>query len=815
MVGGRLTRKQKESNDFQWYKDNINNFCKRTENYIFDFLEDETSVGNDKHRMKSNYNLFNNKVSVRDFESMCYPFGKDSSDSKSNFIHKDIVSGKIKALIGMEMRRPFSFKVLATNPEATTRKEQEEFNQIRDFVIQEITAPIRQQIEQEKQLELAKQNQKEPLSEEQIVQLNQQVQQQIEQEVKARTPQEVKLYMEREHQDPAEILAHQILEYLKEKEDIRNKFNLAWKHGLLSSKEIFRACIENKEPVLKVINPLYFDCGEFDHNIEDAEWASYDEFLTVSEIVNRFGEVLTNQDIDDLYDKVSKRDSDLYLQDVFSDEKSSDRIRVSHCEWKALKPVKFIQGVDLNTGESYEVIVDEEYKLNEEAGDISQETIWVVSKFEGYKIDNDLYLYLREVPGQYFNIDNPTKCKLSYIGCYYDALNSEPTSVMDRIKHYNYLYDKILYRIEKLIDSDKGKILGLNASLIPLKSANISLPQWFHYTFENQVALLNPNEEGARQSDITQSIKEIDLSLISDIKKYVELADYIERRCGESVGITRQIEGQIGSNEAVRNTQQAIIQSANILEPYFEMHNIVKKNALQTLIETAKVAYATYQPKYITYILDDFSQKMLQIDYDLLENSTYGVFVSNSMKSDEALQMVRQLSHAAMQNQAVEMSDIMKVMRSESITEAEELLKKAEKERRELARQQQESEQQAQQQLQQAQQDFEKEKMYMEHQFKMEEIEKKGELEIQKQTILSIGFNEDKDLDKDGTPDVLEVAKFGVDAEIKQRNLELQEAKLEQQKKEHEDNLKRQDRKLDIDNKKAQTQILKSSITTK
>lgn len=799
MVGGRLTRKQKESNDYQWYKDNINNFCSRTENYIFDFLEDETFVGNDKHRMKSNYDLFNNKVNMKDFEAVCYPFGKDSGKPKTNFTHKDIVSGKIKALIGMEMRRPFSFKVLATNPEATTRKEQEEFNQIRDFVIQEITAPIRQQIMQEKQ------NSQQQVPEEQL-------NQEIEQEVQARTPQEVKLYMEREHQDPAELLAHQILEYLKEKEDLRNKFNLAWKHGLLSSKEIFRACIENKEPVLKVINPLYFDCGEFEHNIEDAEWASYDEFLTVSEIVNRFGDVLTNEDIDSLYEKVQSRGTEFYLQDVFSDNRASDRIRVTHCEWKALKPIKFIQGIDLTTGEPYEVVVDEEYKLNKEAGDISQETIWVVSRYEGYKIDNDLYLYLREVPGQYFDMENPTKCKLSYIGCYYDALNSEPTSVMDRIKHYNYLYDTILYRIESLINSDKGKILGLNSALIPLKSAKVTLDQWFYYTFENQIALLNPNEEGTRQTDITQAVKEIDLSLISDIKKYVELADYIERRCGESVGITKQIEGQIGSNEAVRNTQQAIIQSANILEPYFEMHNIVKRNALQSLIEIAKVAYATYQPKYLTYALDDFSQRMLQIDYDLLENSTYGVFVSNSMKSDEALQMVRQLAHAAMQNQAIEMSDVMKVMRSESITEAEELLKKAEKERRELARQQQESEQQAQQQLQQAQQDFEKEKMYMEHQFKMEEIEKKGELEIQKQTILSIGFNEDKDLDKDGTPDVLEVAKFGVDAEIKQRNIELQEAKLEQQKKEHEDNLRQQDKKLQIEEKKAKNQVLKSSV---
>lgn len=812
MTGGRLTRKQKESNDFQWYKDNINNFCRRTENYIFDFLEDETFVGNDKHRMKSNYDLFNNKVNMKDFEAVCYPFGKDSGKPKTNFTHKDIVSGKIKALIGMEMRRPFSFRVLATNPEATTRKEQEEFNQIRDFVIQEITAPIRKQVEQEQAQQLAQQNQEEPLTEEQISQINSQVQQQIEQEVKARTPQEVKLYMERDHQDPAELLAHQILEYLKEKEDIRNKFNLAWKHGLLSSKEIFRACIENREPVLKVINPLYFDCGEFDYNVEDAEWASYDEFLTVSEIVNRFGDVLENEDIDNLYKKVQNRGTELYLQDVFSDNRSSDRIRVTHCEWKSLKPIKFVRGIDLETNEPYEIVVDEEYKLNKESGDLSEELIWVVSRYEGYKIDNDLYLHLREVPGQYFDLENPTKCKLSYIGCYYDALNSEPTSIMDRIKHYNYLYDTILYRIESLINSDRGKILGINASLIPLKSAKISLDQWFYYTFDNQIALLNPNEEGTRQSEITQAVKEIDLSLISDIKKYVELADYIERRCGESVGITKQIEGQIGSNEAVRNTQQAIIQSANILEPYFEMHNIVKRNALQALIEIAKVAYSTYQPKYLSYALDDFSQRMLQIDYDLLENSTYGIFVSNSMKSDEALQMVRQLAHAAMQNQAIEMSDVMKVMRSESITEAEELLKKAEKERREFTQQQQEEQLKSQKELQEAQQQHEKDMKYIDHQFKMEEIDLKGKLEIQKQTILSIGFNEDKDLDKDGTPDVLEVAKFGIDADIKQRNIELQEAKLEQQKKEHEDNMKQQDKKLAIDEKKAKNQVLKSSV---
>ena len=151
------------------------------------------------------------------------------------------------------------------------------------------------------------------------------------------------------------------------------------------------------------------------------------------------------------------------------------------------------------------------------------------------------------------------------------------------------------------------------------------------------------------------------------------------------------MEGQIGSEEAVRNTQQALVQSANILEPYFDMHNLIKRNVLQALIETAKVACSELQPKSLSYVLDDMSVAMLTPDYELLENSTYGLFVSNSMKADETLQTMQQLSHAALQNQQVELSDVLMIMNSESTQEAEELLKVAEQNRaeREQAMQQQ------------------------------------------------------------------------------------------------------------------------------
>ena len=805
MKNSRLTNKEKNSNDFQWYKEKIDKYAANPKNYILDFLDDD-ALDSKAFKMKVNYDLFNNKINPREFEKVCYPLGKEAGTYPVDFTNKDIVSGKIKSLMGMEMGRPFSFTVNAVNKEATTRKEQEEFGQIRDYVIQFITEPIRKQLEAQQQQAL----QEGASPEEQA-----QMQQQVEEEMKLRTPAEVKLYMQREHQDPAEILAHQLLRYLFEKESINFKFNQGWKHGLISSYEIFYTGIEAKEPILKVVNPLNFNCGATELFVEDAEWASYTEYKSVSEIVRMFSDELEDSDIDKLYDIATEyNEFSGFIEEAYPEKK----IAVIHCEWKDLKPIKFLEGIDLETGEPYEMIVDENYKFNKEAGDTNIITKWVPARYEGYKIGNDLYLSMREVPGQYFDLNTPGDCKLSYKGCMYDAMNSEPTSIMDRIKQYQYLYNIILYRIEVLMASDKGKIMFLNSSMIPLGSMKgMTLEKWFNYTFLNKIGLLNPNEEGTRQQDVTQAVKELDLSLVSDIQKYLQLADYIEKRCGESVGVTKQIEGQIGNYEAVRNTQQAIVQAANILEPYFELHSMVKRNVLQALIETAKVAYLTYRPECLSYVVDDIGKEMLKIDYDLLENSTYGIFISNSMRSNEALQMVRQLSHAAMQNQAIELSDVIKIMRSESITEAEEMLKAAEQERREQEQQMQQQQQESQKQLQDSQIAWEKEKIQLEHKNRMEEIDLKGQIELQKQTILSTGFNEDKDLDNDGMPDVLEIYKAGVNADIKMKELDLKQQTLEENKKQHEDKMSLErdlmkDKKELEEKKLAQTKVLKSKV---
>ena len=801
----RLTRAQKEANDKKWYKDQLRSLNKIS--FSTGSMFGLTNLGrgiSDYRRMKVNYDLFNNVINKADFEHVCYPFGKEAGELPADFTNKDIISGKIKALLGMEMRRPFSWKVVATNTEATTRKEEEEFSKLKDFVVNSIIAPIKQKIE----LEQAQATKGQDLTTEE----KQKIEQEVAQKLKSMTPQEVKRYMAREHQDPAEALAHQLLQYLIQKENIRMKFNKGWKHGLIAGKEIFWVGIVNGDPILKVINPLNFDYDKSSEKdfIEDGDWACYEMSMTPSEIAKYFGSELTNVELDELYESYNNTNSLPDAAFTFREDGVSVNlgIRVIHAEWKALKPFKFIYGIDPETGEPYEDIVDESYKMNIEAGDYKEETVWIPTKYEGYQIGNDKFAMLREVPGQHKDLTNLYECKLSYIGSTYDNLNSSTTSLVDRMKYYQYFFNILWYRIELLIGSDDGKSLLLNANLIP-KSSGLDIEKWMYYFKVNKLGLLDPTEEGNKgNQNIGEAAKEIDMSLVSDIQKYMQLAEYIERRCGESVGITKQIEGQIGTEEAVRNTQQALVQSANILEPYFDMHNLIKRNVLQALIETAKVAYSELQPKSLSYVLDDMSVAMLTPDYELLENSTYGLFVSNSMKADATLQTMQQLSHAALQNQQVELSDVLMIMNSESTQEAEELLKVAESNRAEREQAMQQQQMQSQEQQAEAQRNWEREKMDKEHQYKMAEIDLKGEKDIQKQLILSMGFNEDKDLDKDGMPDVLEVAKFDLEANIKQRKQDLDEKKLEQQKKEHED-------KKALEEKKIKAQVAKKINSSK
>ena len=304
----RLTLAEKKANDFQWYKDKMN----QLDTGHYDLYTEGGSDVSEYRRMQVNYDLFNNKLNLSDFNHVCKPYGAEAGELPAQMVNRDISSGKIKSVLGMESKRPFQYKVIATNSEATTRIEQEEFSRIKKFVIDDIMGPIRKQVE----IKYQEQIKGGQLSEEELRQL----QQQMESEIQSQTPAQVKTYMEREHQDPAEVMAHQLLEYLSRTCDLKKKFNKAFKHLHLSAKEVLYVGIMNGHPEVWNVNSLRFSCDlspDLDF-IEDGEFCTNEYRMTPSTVIGYFGKELTNQQIDEVYSLQAKVNVDFVRDGMFS-----------------------------------------------------------------------------------------------------------------------------------------------------------------------------------------------------------------------------------------------------------------------------------------------------------------------------------------------------------------------------------------------------------------------------------------------------------------------------------------------------------------
>jgi len=810
----RISSSKKNAKKKAWYKEQAD---------LLDFEHIDVDTGyygskggnnSETKRMKVNYDLFNNILDLSDFEYVCKPFGAEAGELPAKMVNRDIVSGKIKAVLGMEMKRASSWKVLATNSEATTRKEQEEFGRIREYVISQTMKPIREQIE----LKYQEQLQGGQLSEQQVAQIKEQ----IEQETKAQTPDAVKKYMQREHQDPAEVLSHQLLEYLIQKCNVKRKFNKAFKHALLSAKGVMYVGILNGEPEIWNVNSMRFNCDKSpdEEFVEDGEWATCEYRMTPSEIVKYFGDELSQDDIDMIYESWSGHRNDYDDLDFFAlDETNNDydnnsTIRIIHCTWKSLRKIGFLTYEDEN-GQEQMTMVDEKYKIDLDGGDIKIEWEWIPEVYETWKIKvaEPIYVNMRPIPGQFKDLDNLYYCKLPYYGVIYDNMNSQETALMDRLKMYQYYFNILNYRFELLAASDKGKKVLMNINAVP-DSAGIDIEKWQYFMESTPYMWYDPNEEGKGYQDANTVAKVIDLSYAGQMNQYIEMMEYIRTQCGRSVGITDAVEGQISANESVRNSQQNLIQTSNILEPYFELHSHMKKNVLQALIETAKIAYSQKQPKKLSYFLDDMSVETFKLDIGLLDNSTLGVFVENSSKAEEVMNTIRQLAHAAMQSQKAELSDVISLMKQDGIVEAEEALRAAEQNRREFDQAQNKAQMDAAAEEAEKVRQREREKFEEEKKLIVLKEEEKRKTEIIKGGLVAASFNPDQDKDQDGVNDFIEIARHGLEADIKQSQQQLEREKFQHQKEVDNKKLQLDDKKLDNEKAKLKAAQVKNTPQT-
>lgn len=704
--------------------------------------------------LQTYYDLYNSIFDEKDFKRITNPF-KVSDGFPATPQDFNIIRPKVDLLIGEETKRPFNFRVVRTSQEATS----DLMDQEKEMLIQYMMSAIIGRMSPEEQ---------------------QQFQQQL-QSGEIMPPEEIGKYMRRDYKDVIENTAYHSLMYIREKCGIDNEFIKGWKDGLIAGQEVYYVGVQNGDPYMERVNPVYFS---FDQSpdlefIEDASWCCRKMRLPVAEVYDRYHDKLSEKDLDKLNEMLTGRPSNdlgekdpvdnfnhiqmhIYDNPVF-DQKTRHNINVWHCCWKSFKKIKYVTFQDEN-GDAQIEIVDEFYKpVGTEIG-IDED--WIVEVWEGYRAGSDLYFGIQPVAYQHISIDQPDSQKLPYCGAIYSNTNSKPRSLVSILKPLQYMYIVLWYRLELAIARDKGKVINMDITQIP-KSMNITPDRWMHYLSSVGVNFINPYEnqwgipgrEGGKPATFNQ-ITSLDLTMSNVIAEYIQLMDKIEQLVGTITGITEQRQGAISTSELVGNVERSVLQSSHITEPLFWVHNQCKKHVLTMLLNTAKGVWEESGKKKLQYVFDNGERAFLAITKQFYYEDM-DVFVSDTSKDAENIAKLQQLIQPAMQNGA-SLLEAAEVLTNDNFNIIKQKLKDMQDRQDQLQQQQQEAQQQQAMQLQQMQNEAkEQELMLKEAEMDLQryKIDADNQTKIAVAEISTYRGTEDKDINMNGIPDPMEIAK--------------------------------------------------------
>lgn len=758
-----------------------------------------------KEEMQTYYDLYNSIYNEKDLKYVTNPF-KQQDGFPAMAQDFNVVKPKIDLLLGEETKRPFNFKTIRTSDIATSEMQEKAKQMLIDY----IQATIMSKLGPEEQARY----------------------QQALQSGEIMPPEQIQKYMSKDYKDVAEITAYHTLNYLKSKLNIAHEFYKGWKDALVGGEEIYYIGIQNGNPCLERINPLYFDYDTDTSDLEfihDAQWCVYEMKLSVTDIYDRFYDKLSEKQLNqllDMADGTSKgginpevRKTSLDFPHIKTHTiggksnpfESTNSISVWHCCWQSFRKIAFVTIQDPETGEPVEYIVDESY--NETGTEISVEWKWIIETWEGYRAGEDLYWGIEPLEYQYVSSENPNAQRLPYTGVIYNNTNSKPRSLVSIMKPLQYMYIVLWYRLELAMARDKGKVVNMDITQIP-KSMNIDVSKWMHYLSALGVNFINPYEEGwdipGREGGKPASFNQItalDLTMANTINQYIMLMDKIEAMLSEITGVSKQREGSISSNELVGNVERSVVQSAHITEPWLWTHNQVKKEALQMLLNTAKYAWKDNKVN-INYVLDDATRAFLTLSDDFLYEDM-DVFVEDTTKNQQQIEALKNLMQPAMQNGA-SLLDIAEIITMDNVTMIKNRLEEIEQKRMEQQQAMEQAQAEREQQMLQMQNEIKEEELMIkeaEMDLKKYEIDQNNATKITVAQLNAYRGLEDQDQNDNSIPDTMEIAAQALE-ERKQASEEASK-QFEFNAKMREQQLKKEieDKKVELEKQKLQAQM--------
>jgi hypothetical protein len=768
----------------KWQRDTIDAF----ESLV---LFENRQIKNSYYNKVTNYNLKRGILNMNDMERVVDPHGLGLGTFPGRMEHKGIGNSKIDLLVGEHIKRKFDFRVIrnSSDQEGINSIEEEKTKRIAEILEKEITSSNFDEREAQKRIK------------------------------------KVMDFVNSPFFDIAERGANKIIKFLYKYYNVKDLvFDNAFEDALIAAEQYCFIEELGGEILIRKGDPTRIFTIMNGHANDESGLEALVEvtYHTVSSIVDLFHDELTESQLKILEDyrgynsgpapyfnypmyghvgelaiptdSATARiqelmplgDLDLPMFSSYFDARGN--IRLMHCIWRSKRKVKVLKKLNELGIEEIEW-VHQKYQPDPSKGESILREEWINEWWRGYKIGAEIYVKIQPIPYLGNSLDNISKQTPPVVVQFYNTNSSRAQSLMDIVKPYDYLYNIFDYKRQILVNLMLPDIVQFPTSMIP---DNMTLHEFLNYVTSTAFMPMDPTADvmtpkGLQSAGTFNTITPTRLNSTQSgpIQVLNNVLDNIVRTMDIVSGITQQRQGAISTSELVGNVERAVNQSSLTTEKWFARNEFFKIRCLRRMLDIG-LNILRKNPKKLNYLLDDFTKEV--ITSEELESALLADFdLIASKSSDDAalMQLIEQNFQNSINAGTADISDLISVIKTESVQDAARILKNRRDERQQMEAEREEKVLKVKQEEIQAKKELEMQKLAIEQEklnierekliLEKYKIDANNQTELQKATINTYAKREEIDLNNNQIPDPIELEKmYQKDREIDSKRLDKQ-----------------------------------------
>lgn len=507
---------------------------------------------------------------------------------------------------------------------------------------------------------------------------------------------------------------------------------------------------------IDVLNPLnvFIDKNPESPYVRDSYKVVIRRWMSESQILNIYGNKLTNEDINIIKEKWSS----------ISTEGSYYMRAASGFKTTGLDAGKevIIPGYPSTRNRNLIPVYEVEW--------LETDSDFVIHRYSTIRIGDSIYILSKVDDNVIRSKSNPSYCGLSINGVYFTNRNSEPYSLMLACAKLQDKYNILHFYRDNLISSSGTVGDWIDVSMIPSflgQDLTERLEKWQAYKKAGK-ALIDTSQEGrvsSGQASINTIFNGYDDTIKAQAIQAIQLAiESVESEASSITGVFRERLNGIEQRDAVTNVKIGANNSYIITKHYYQQMDLVAKELLTDSLNTAKNVFKSGLEG--TLILGDKYQKVFTALPEYFTISDFDIHITTTTDTLKDIEYIKQLIPEFIRSQSLDPSIIFEAVTSKNLTDLKQKVQLA------LRKQKEENSQlqQLSQQLQQAQNQIQQyEQQLKKFESQNQELEKaKLELEQAKMKLTSQLEWFKARTDRDYKQGSIEEQKRRTDAELQQ-----------------------------------------------